>query len=143
MNKSFKDFAQLAIERMERANKAGTGKSVYKEHIGTIKNYLIPALGQRAIKAIDGAAFEHLDRKRQEIMGKVPAKSTTQSHNAALKRVLDEAINRGHMNESDRPKSPVKGANSKRRPDFSAEEIAKMLPALDNWVHGGEKCKTE
>lgn len=141
MNKSFKDFAQLAIERMERANKAGTGKSVYKEHIGTIKNYLIPALGQRAIKAIDGAALEHLDQKRQEIMGKTPRKSTIQSHNAALQLVFTEAINRGYMHESDRPKLKVSGAESQRRPDFTLEEAKFMLEALKEWSEQGRNVE--
>lgn len=33
--------------------KAGHGKAIYKEYIGVINNYLIPALGKRVITNVD------------------------------------------------------------------------------------------
>lgn len=53
VTRRFKDVAKLAIERMDDDMKAGHGKSIYKEYIGVINNYLIPALGKRVITNVD------------------------------------------------------------------------------------------
>lgn len=133
-SKTFKVFADLAIERMNDEIAGGRGLSVYKEHIGTIKNYLIPVLGRKKIASIDKSALEELDAYRIEKMGKRPKKSTIQSHNAALGRVFTEAINRGHMKESDRPKLSVEGSKGERRQDFSLEEYRILVPKLREWA---------
>ena len=53
VTRRFKDVAKLAIERMDDDMKAGHGKAIYKEYIGVINNYLIPALGKRVITNVD------------------------------------------------------------------------------------------
>jgi integrase len=137
VTKQFKHVAQLAIQRMQQEQANGNGKVSYKDYILVINKYLIPILGKRSITSIDSAALEHLDAERMKIMGKVPSKSTMLTHNAALNRVFDEAIEHRFMTELNRPALSSERSNnaqSIRRPDFRIEDVRKMFVGLKEWI---------
>jgi len=134
ITRRFKDVAKLAIDRMEHEIACNRGKITYNDYIRVIKEYLVPALGTRKISGIDVEALEALDAKRMALMGRVPARSTVQTQNAAINRVFDEAVIRGFLTEANRPKVESKGRNSIRRPAFDIDEIRAMLAGFEGWI---------
>ena len=134
ITRSFKDMAKLAIRRMDLELESGHGKVIYKDYKIAIEKYLIPSLGKYYVDNIDFKILELLNVDRIARMGKTPTRSTLVTHNAALNRVFDEAIIRGFMVESNRPKLEAKGKKSERRPEFSLKEIAALKANFDLWI---------
>lgn len=140
VSRKFRDIAKLAIQRMQTELAGKGGKDIYNDYIRVTQDYLIPALGKRSITNIDYSALDELDAKRIQIMCKAPSKSTLQTHNAALNRVLDEAVIRGFLTEANRIKIDSKGKASDRRPAFELHEIQALLKNLDEWI---ESARTD
>ena len=67
-------------------------------------------------------------------MKKEPTRSTLLTHNAALNMVFDEAVYRGYMVESSRPKLQIKGKKSERRVEFSVDEVRAIRANFDAWI---------
>jgi integrase len=139
VSKKFRDVAKLAIQRIETEIAQKEGKAIYKDYTMIIKSYLLPVLSNISIEQIKLKELEALEKFRIKKMGKVPKRSTILNHNAALKRVLDEAVMHGYMTEAQRPMLVAKGAKCERRVEFSMEEIKIMLNGFDSWI---EKAKT-
>ena len=139
VSKKFRDVAKLAIQRIETEIAQKEGKAIYKDYTMIIKSYLLPVLGNISIEQIKLKELEALEKFRIKKMGKVPKRSTILNHNAALKRVFDEAVMHGYMTEAQRPMLVAKGAKCERRVEFSMEEIKMMLSGFDSWI---EKAKT-
>ncbi len=139
VSKKFRDVAKLAIQRIETEIAQKEGKAIYKDYTMIIKSYLMPVLGNISIEQIKLKELDALEKFRIKKMGKVPKRSTILNHNAALKRVFDEAVMHGYMTEAQRPMLVAKGAKCERRVEFSMEEIKIMLSGFDSWI---EKAKT-
>ena len=139
VSKKFRDVAKLAIQRIETEIAQQEGKAIYKDYTMIIKSYLLPVLSNISIEQIKLKELEALEKFRIKKMGKVPKRSTILNHNAALKRVFDEAVMHGFMTEAQRPMLVAKGAKCERRVEFSMEEIKIMLSGFDSWI---EKAKT-
>lgn len=134
----FKDIAKLAIQRMEKELRDGNGKIMYKEYIAIIQNYLSKYFGKHYIDSIDYQLIKNFDKWREEKLGRVPARSTLLNHNAALNRVFDEAVIRGFIVNSNRPKLVAKGKEGERRDDFSLEEVRAIRSNFDAWIARGK-----
>ena len=134
ITRRFKDVAKLAIKRMEDELAAGKGKVIYNDYIRTTNDYLIPALGKRSINNIDVTALDELDAKRIEILGRAPSKSTILTHNAALNRIFEEAVERGFLSDINRPKLDVKARSGDRRPAFTVKEVQALLGNFEAWI---------
>jgi len=143
ITRTFRDIAKLAVKRMYDELEAGQGKVSYKDYKLAIDNYLIPALGKYYIDNIDLKALDKLDDYRIKQMGKTPKRSTIVTHNAALNRIFDEAIIRGFMVESNRPKLEAKGKKGERRVEFSLKEIAALKGNFDAWISRGRADSKE
>jgi integrase len=140
VTRRFRDVANLAIERMEQEQASGKGKVSFKDYIRVIKEYLIPSLGKRHITSIDVTALDELAAERIVKMNKQPTRSTLLTHNAALSRVFDEAVMRGFLTESNRPKLESEGKESQRRPAFTLDEVKAMIGSFDAWI---ERARTD
>jgi integrase len=70
------------------------------------------------------------------------AKSTTNTHNAAINRVFDEAESNGWVTKSTRPKPPTKGAKSESRGAFTEEEYTYIQHHLLDWSNTGHRKVT-
>jgi integrase len=138
VSKKFRDVAKLAIQRIENEIAQKEGKAIYKDYTMIIKSYLLPVLGNMSVEQIKLKELEALEQFRIKRMGKVPKRSTMLNHNAALKRVFDEAVMHGYMTEAQRPVLVAKGAKCERRVEFSMEEIKKMLSGFDSWIEKGK-----
>ena len=133
ITRTFKDIARQAIIRMEKLIADGDGKSMYKEYISIIENYLIKFFGSYKIDNITHQLLEEFDAWRNQKMKTPPKHSTVLNHNAALNRVFDEGIYRGYMYEINRPKLVALGKKTERRPAFDLPEVRALRANFDEW----------
>lgn len=138
VTKRFKDIAMLAIDRMERDMRGGLGKVIYKDYIRIIKDHFIPSLGQRLITNIDYDALNDYYSDREAKFGSIMSNSHRKTQNAAFNRVFDEAIVRGYLTESNRPKLDGKTKESQRRPAFELHEVRALLKNLTPYIEAGK-----
>lgn len=138
VTRKFKDIAILAVDRMQQEKRAGTGKVIYNDYMIVIEKYLIPFFGNRMINNINYQALDEFDEWRLDNMKKAPSQSTLMTHNAALNRVLDEAVMRGYLNDITRPKLEAKGKSGDRRPAFDLEEVKRLIKAFEGWPERGK-----
>jgi integrase len=128
---------------MEKETNAGKGKVSYADYKRVIEDYLLPFFGNYNITSIDYPVIEEFEEWRIVLMGKEPTHSTLLTHNAAMNRVFDEAIIRGFLADSQRPKLETKGRKSIRRPSFSVDEIRKMWESFEIWIPKGRGDKSK
>jgi uncharacterized protein (DUF1330 family) len=102
-SKRFKDVAKLAVDRMEKAMAAGEGRSVYRDYVQAINNYLIPFFGTHHVDHITYPLIQAFAAWRSEKMGKEPKASTINTYNSALNRIFDEALMRGYIAKTQVP----------------------------------------
>jgi len=134
ITRRFRDVAKHTLKRMEKETVSGNGKASYRDYTLAINNYLLPILGSYHVDNIDYQALQKLDDERRIRMGKEPTRSTLLTHNAALNMVFDEAVYRGYMVESSRPKLQIKGKKSERRVEFSVDEVRAIRANFDAWI---------
>ena len=140
ITRTFKDIARHAIIRMQKSIADGDGKSMYKEYISIIENYLIKFFGSYKVDTITHQLLEEFDAWRIKKMKSAPKHSTILNHNAALNRVFDEGIYRGYMYEINRPKlSNVKKVKN-RRPVFDMSEVRALRANFNDWIN---KARTD
>jgi integrase len=138
VTRKFKDIAILALDRMQQEKRAGTGKVIYTDYMIVIEKYFIPFFGNRMITNINYQTLDEFDEWRLSKMKKMPTQSTLMTHNAALNRILDEAVMRGYLNDITRPKLEAKGKTGDRRPAFDIEEVKKLIKAFEGWPEQGK-----
>jgi len=134
ITRRFRDVAKHTLKRMEKETVSGNGKASYRDYTLAINNYLLPILGSYHVDNIDYQALQKLDDERRVRMKKEPTRSTLLTHNAALNMVFDEAVYRGYMVESSRPKLQIKGKKSERRVEFSVDEVRAIRANFDTWI---------
>ena len=128
--RKFKAVAEFAIERMREDLAVGTGKQAYNDYIAALNRYFIPYFEKTDVAKIDLAALTAFDKWREQQLGRKPAQSTLNNHNAALNRVLDEAELRGWINKSMRPTLLNKGVETQSRGSFTKDEYKTIYTAL-------------
>jgi integrase len=139
----FKDVAKSVVKKLKEENESGNGKAIYKDYIAAITNYLIPALGKYYVDNIDYKALEELDGYRKKKLKTEPTRSTLLTHNAALSKVLDEAIYKGYLLASRKPELKVKGKKSERRTEFTRVEATAIKANFDEWINKGKADSKE
>jgi integrase len=137
VTKRFKDIALLAVDRMERDLRGGLGKVIYKNYIRIINDDFIPTLGQKLITNIDYDALQEYYSDREAKFGLAISNTHRKTQNAAFNRVFDEAIVRGYITESNRPKLDGKTKESQRRPAFELHELRALLKLLGPYIDAG------
>lgn len=141
VSRRFRDVAKLTISDLQAKTAAGHGKAAYKDYIQAINNYLIPYFGNTQIEKItqqDIAAFEAWRIKQ---LKRNPAASTVLNHNAALNKVFDTALAQGWVKKNAIPDLKVSGIKSKRRPDFTLEEMKKINSGFRPWIERATSAK--
>lgn len=134
----FKDIAKSVVKKLKQEIASGNGKAIYKDYISAITNYFIPALGKYYVDSIDYKALEELDKYRVKKLQAQPTRSTLLTHNAALSKVLDEAIYKGYMLASRKPELKAKGRKSERRTEFTRVEATAIKANFDEWIKKGK-----
>ena len=140
--RKFASVAKAAIGTMEDELIHGRGKVVYSAYIGVIHNFLIPFFGKYAVDSITPAKLNDYEAWRREKMGKEPAASTITTHNAALVRIFDIALQHGWITRSTLPSLTNKGTKSETRPAFTFEEYRLLTRRMRDWAKTGKSART-
>ena len=142
-SKRFDAVAQLTVEDLKQQLDAGVGKSVYRDYIRVITNYLVPFFGNKYINTIGYEEVKDFGAYRAKIMGKNPVASTITTHISAFNRVFDVAIERGWMAAAQVPKMKNTGTKGTPREAFSLSEYRSLIGFMPSWVDKGHTAKTE
>ena len=142
-SKRFQDVAKKTTEQLQLDLDKGTGKVSYKDYIQAINKYHIPFFGRMYITSIDQDKIREFEKWRFEQNGRLLAKSTLLTHNAALNLVFKEAIDRKWMIVAQVPTLTSKtGASGTRRAAFSQDEYDKAYDTILDLVGESRKEKT-
>ncbi|MCL1067462.1 site-specific integrase [Shewanella olleyana] len=141
-SKRFKDVAEKAIDQMQSELLHGGGKVIYKDYIGALRKYHIPFFDRMFITSIDQEKIREFDKWRIEQFKRIPAKSTIQTHNAAVQMVFKEAIVRKWMVPMQVPVLNSEGISSQRRAAFSKGEYEQVFDAIIKLEQNSRKEKT-
>ena len=142
VTKRFSAVARLAQHRMQTAAAQGAGLKIYTSYIAAIDNYLTPFFGHHNIDRIDHALIKQFDTWRAGKMGHAPKASTVNSHNSALNRVFDEALERGFITKVQIPTLVKKKKDGERRPDFTLDEYRRLYRYMRSWIRRGRDGKS-
>ena len=142
VTKRFASVAATAIARMNAALAAGEGKTVYAHYIGALHNYLVPYFGNHGVASVDAGLLRKFAVWRTDQMKHEPRSSTVNTHNAALSRVFDVALELGYMNKAQLPVLQNKPRDSDRRPDFTLVEYRHLYRFMRSWVKQGKSGKS-
>jgi len=134
VSRRFRDVGNLTIKNIEKAIEAGTGKVIYKDYVTAIRNHLIPFFGSKYIDKIGQEEINKFETWRTEKLGKIPAQSTIMTHNTALLRVFDTAVEEGWVKKQNVPALKNRGRKRQRRPAFTQEEWKHVTANLRHWV---------
>ena len=140
-SRKFEHCANLAIQEMESALESGLGKVIYLDYIGALHNYLIPFFKNKSIDTIDYNLLVKFNKFRVEKLGRNPARSTINTHNAALNRVFNVGIKNNWIRDGSIPTIPNDGNTPPKqvRPYFNDDEYRKLITFLQEWRGTGRK----
>lgn len=142
VTKTFGSVAKLAIAEMQEELKRGGGTKSLNDYIIVANKYLIPHFGKRSITSIDYDAIVGFDKWRAEQMGREPHASTINTHNSALSRIFDTALQRGFISQTQVPKLINKKRDSTRRPDFTIEEYRTLIRKFKSFIDASRDGKS-
>lgn len=134
VTKRFDAVANLVVADLRKQLDAGVGKKVFKDYITAIETYLIPFFGAKHVNNISFVELKEFAVWRATKMKREPKASTITTHNTALNRVFDEAVNRGYMTKGKIPILVNAGEDGERRPDFSLDDYRTMIRKLPHWA---------
>jgi integrase len=142
VTKTFASVAKLAISEMQNELQRGGGTKSLNDYVIVTNKYLIPYFGKRSITSIDYDAIVAFDKWRTEQMGRSPHASTINTHNSALSRIFEAALQRGFINQTQVPKLINKKRDSSRRPDFTIEEYRTLIRKLKAFIDASRDGKS-
>lgn len=135
---NFAGLAHATLNELRSEMDAGHGKSVYASYITCIEKYFVPYFGDKRLEQLkhdDIVAFE-VWRNRQ--MTKQPKASTLMNFASAWNRIQQTAIAKGWLSERAAvPKLTTRGMKSTSRPEFSNDEVMKLLAYMQTWAEKG------
>lgn len=141
-SKRFRDVAEKAIKKMKNELAHGGGKVSFKDYINVLNKYHIPFFDRTYITSIDQAKVYDFDIWRIKQAGKVLARSTIQTHNAALQMVFTEAVQNQWMTIHQIPVLNTEGQHGSRRAAFTQDEYSKIVETIEKIRDESRKEKT-
>lgn len=133
--KAFRDVAELAIKKMDEALPGSKGYGSFKDYKLFLRRYHIPFFDRTHITSIDRKKLIEFDRWRETESGRIPTQSTLKSHNAAMQRVFDTAVDHKWMTAAQVPAlSTSSGAPGARRDYFTVDEVTKITEGFSDWI---------
>jgi integrase len=134
VSKRFDAVARLTVTDMQKQLAAGTGRKVYSDYITAIETYLIPFFGAKFVNNVSHVELKDFAVWRATKLKREPKASTITTHNSALNRVFEEAVNRGYVTKGKIPILVNDGDDGERRPDFSLDDYRTMIRKLPSWA---------
>ena len=137
VSKKFKAVASVVSAKFKAEMKAGTGKPKYADYHRAIDQYLIPFFGNHNIDRITPALITEFHQWRYQKVGRQLKQSTQNTHNLALNKVFNEAIELGYMTEFLRPSMKNTGESGEARGFFTHAELIELQIFLQKWALEG------
>lgn len=131
--RSFTSVANSVIHFLEDLKETTSWKQTYKDYIQVIRKYQIPYFKRTRLDNIRKAYEGYIDYVSSEL-GRKPASSTINTHHAALKLILDRAVEHGWLVNSALPTLKNDGKQSSRRATFELSEYRTLIRKLRHWV---------
>jgi integrase len=141
-SRRFDVVAKLAIEEMQAQIASGNGKSVYNDYITATRKYLIPFFGNYNLNSIGYEELQKFGTWRIKTMGRSPVLSTITTHNSAMNRVFDTAVERGWIAQAQVPKLKNNGKKGTAREAFSLSDYKSLVGYMPSWIDKGHTEKT-
>jgi integrase len=141
-SKRFDVVARLAIDEMEAQIASGHVKPVNNYYITVTKKYLIPFFGNYNLNSIGYEELQKFGTWRVKTMGRSPVLSTITTHNSAMNRVFDAAIERGWIAQAQVPKLKNNGKKGTAREAFSVSDYKSLTSYMPHWIEKGHTEKT-
>lgn len=139
VSKRFSAVASLTKRTLEDLIKNNVGKVVYNDYIRAIDNYFIPFFGKHNIDAIDYKLINKFNEWRIKQFKRIPNASTINTHNAAMNRVFDTALERGYITKSKVPLLRNEGLKANKGTDFTKAEYIELYKYMRKWVKEARK----
>ncbi len=130
--RSFSSVAKSIVNKLEDMRDTNQWKETYQAYIYAINKYQIPYFAHCKLDNLKDKYEGYVEYVAQQI-DRTPAQSTLSNHHAALKIILDEAVERGWANSSTLPVIKNVGRKSSRRPTFEMSEYRSLVKKLLNW----------
>jgi integrase len=140
VSKKFKAVADLVSAECAQHAKDGTGAKVYAQFPSIIERYLNPFFGKYNIDAINSPLITRFHKWRREEVGRELKQSTQNTHNIALGKIFDKAVELGYMTDFMRPSLKNTGEAGEARGFFTNEEMHELQAFLVKWA---EECTVE
>lgn len=135
-------IAKATIAHMQRDLETGVGKKVYNDYINFINRFFIPFFGRRSISSIGQKLLIEFDEFRAEKLGKYPSASTLNTHNSAMNKVFQVALDNNFVVKSQLPILRNNGKKNSVRPSFTISEYRIIVRRLRDWSKTGHTNKT-
>lgn len=139
-SRQFGELARKSINYMEQLNEAGKGKPTFVKYISALERIHIPYFDKIAIEDIDRKMLSIFDEWRLEEMGKQPSKSTINTHNAAMKRVFEQAVIEGYIRDEETPILKNTGVSGERRGSFTKDEYETLVTES---IESSKNCRKQ
>lgn len=142
--KRFVYVAHEYLKELERIEANGAAIASHRMYVGITKTWLLPFFGEKHLLHIDDALMSDFDTYRRDMMGREPAKSTINKHNIVLRNLLEFAVKRKWLKQSQIPRLTLKnkGVPVERRGFFEPAEWARLSEFLRAWPQSGQTRKT-
>jgi site-specific recombinase XerD len=132
--------AEECLKRLEQEIEQGLRPMTNRDYQRVIRKDLMPYFGKYNLTSIDNKLVREFEVWRNQQIGHMPIASTLATHAAAFNRVIELAVEQGYLNpQQNVARLSRRGPKSKARPGFTAEEIAKLLAFMPEWVEGGHR----
>ena len=141
------DLRKRRAEAVARHGRSSGKVNTIDGHLSTIGNRLVPAFGEVSVADLTRAMLnawardQKVEARRGPDKGKMvtPGQSTIGSWNHSLQRVLDRAVEKGWIEEDDKPAISQKGfGKAQPNPSFTFADIEVMRDHMTNaWVEAG------
>lgn len=140
VSKKFKAVADLVSAECAKHAKAGTGPKLYAQFPAIIERYLNKFFGKYNIDAINSSLISSFHEWRRNELGRELKQSTQNTHNIALGKIFDKAIELGYMTDFQRPSLKNTGETGEARGFFTHKELLELQTFLGKWA---ADCKVE
>lgn len=140
VSKKFKAVADLVSADCIKHAKDGTGAKVYAQFPAIIERYLNPFFGNYNIDAINSPLITSFHDWRRKEVGRELKQSTQNTHNIALGKIFDKAVELRYMTDFMRPSLKNTGESGEARGFFTHTELIELQEFLVKRV---VDCKVE
>jgi integrase len=135
---SIAHIAQLCVEDLRKQIDAKGKRSALNDYLSVIERYFVPYFGERQLEELTHTDVREFEQWRDRQLSRRPRTSTLNNFTSAWSRLIATAVERGYISERvPVPKLTSKGVKGTTRPAFTEEEVAKLLPFMEQWQHRG------